>query len=88
MPTAVKGQLQQRAHTTHTEGTMKHLAQGTRETVLLGPTDTYCIRPFSRGWEMQHIYLIHKNKHRELVKMRRQACPHERKVLNSRKGTK
>ena len=34
--------------------------------------DTYYIRPLCHARETQHLYLIHRNKHRDAAKMRRQ----------------
>ena len=34
--------------------------------------DTYYIRPDYQGRESKHLYLIHRNKHKEAAKMRRQ----------------
>ena len=34
--------------------------------------DTYYIRPYYQNMESKQLYLIHRNKHREAAKMRRQ----------------
>ena len=51
-----------------------HLEHLTRDqgSVPLNPTGVSYIRPLFQYWETQLIYLIHRNKHRELGKMRRQ----------------
>ena len=43
------------------------------EDVPLDPTGYLLhIRPLYQAWEMYQLYLIHRNKHREATKMRRQ----------------
>lgn len=49
-----------------------HLVLGTRGMMLLDPTDPFYIRPVLQDPEMELIYQIHRNKHREFNKMRRQ----------------
>ena len=34
--------------------------------------DTYYIRPYYQNMESKQLYLIHRNKHREAAKMRRE----------------
>ena len=43
-----------------------------REAVPLNPIGPYYIRPHYQDAESNKLYLIHRNKHREAVKMRRQ----------------
>ena len=50
--------------------------------------DTYYIRPCYQDRELQQLYLIHRNKHREAAKMRRQRNTAQMKDQNSRKRTK
>ena len=38
----------------------------------MNPQDTYLIRPHYQDTESNQLYLIHRNKHREATKMRRQ----------------
>ena len=42
------------------------------EAVPLDLQDTYYIRPYYQDTESKQLYLIHRNKHREAAKMRRQ----------------
>ena len=46
---------------------------GDRGGYATGPTqDTYYIRPHYQDTQSKQLYLIHRNKHREAAKMRRQ----------------
>ena len=51
---------------------LKYPAWVIGEAVLLTLQDTYYIRPHYQDTESKQFYLIHRNKHREAAKMRRQ----------------
>ena len=65
-----------RVYSDHTKGTLKCPAWVIGEAVLalgrVDPKDTYYIRPHYQHMESKQLYLIHRNKHREAAKMRRQ----------------
>ena len=56
----------------HTNGVPRVPNSGDGEAVLLDLQDTYYIRPHYQDTEPKQINLIHRNKHREAAKMRRQ----------------
>ena len=51
---------------------LKYPAWVIGEAVLLTLQDTYYIRPHYQDTESKQFYLIHRNKHREAAKVRRQ----------------
>ena len=52
------------------------------------PQDTFYIRPLSQARKTQQHFLIHRNKHKEAAKMRRQRNMAQMKEQNSRKTIK
>lgn len=53
-------------------GPLEHLALVARGDNPAGPIGHHLHKATSSDWETQLIYLIHRNKHRELGKMTRQ----------------
>ena len=61
-----------RVYSAHTKGTPPVPSLGDRGGCATGPYRTYYIRPHYQDTESKQLYLIHRNKHREAAKMRRQ----------------
>ena len=61
-------QLRQENYTTHTRDTPTAL----RSCEHKNGKGHYYIRPLRQDWKIWQMYLIHRNKHREAAKMRRQ----------------
>lgn len=77
VPTVIKAQLQQKGiHNLHNGHPWSTVPLGTTGHLL------YYIRTPCQGWEMYHAYLIHRKKHKLLVKMRRQRSMSQMKIYD------